>query len=369
MKKLLLILGSIASINAFANGKISYGNGNFYFLSGDSRYFYKLSSNFSVKQKLQTAGSHENIQSTVYANNSIEAVGTDNPDHAFKVSNDLKETPSWLNHNLYDISYVNGKYTTVGDGIYSSLDGLDWKPEPSPNGTYKSIAYGNGRYVAVGDNYDSLIASKDQNGGWQRINAFADTGIGFKKVIFANSLFIAVGSQGTLIYSNDGISWKKASVDVYKQNGLNNVIYCPSTNTFVAVGQGMTIYSSHDGKSWNWIPLTDQIGTGGKAALLNITCNQNGRIVAIGEDRTIVSSDDGYHWRGHDLGSGRDTLQWVEHSTDNNSFLAGGENGLMYTSLDGENWNEIKTENVTDVTPTTTNKKPARISQTAVRFW
>lgn len=362
MKKLLLILGSIASINAFANGKITYGNGNFYFLSGDNRYFYKLSNDFSIKQKYQTAGAHENIQSTVYANNSIEAVGTDNPDYAFKVSNDLKVTASLLKHDLYDVSYVNGKYTTVGDGIYSSLDGLTWSPEYSPNGTYKSIAYGNGRYVAVGDGV--LSASKDQNTNtWQTMPGIDSTS-GLNKIVYGNGTFVAVGNSRHIYYSLNGTSWNSTNIQGGNSDDIKSVAYCPSSNTFVAVGSKMGIYTSQNGISWQ---QTIVHGTG---TLFDVSCNQNGRIVAVGEDTTIISSFDGYNWHSSKINvDDKGTFFWVEHSTDNSSFLAAGNNGFMYTSLDGETWNELHTEAVKEISTTTLNPKPTRISQTTVRFW
>lgn len=170
---------------------------------------------------------------------------------------------------------------------------------PSPLNT----AYAAYLFVAVGDG-GALYTSADNQKTWvSRSLPAAAAGRQLNDVTYAYGRFVAIGDAGTVVYSTDGVTWTASTVN--SAVSLSNTSLKAMTfsgATLMAVGQGGTVLTSGDGITWT-------------AQATNITQNLNAVAISPGVTTTLpaVTSTVTY-------------------------WIAVGDAGAVYTSLDGITW-------------------------------
>ncbi|MFM7001477.1 MAG: WD40/YVTN/BNR-like repeat-containing protein, partial [Limnohabitans sp.] len=115
--------------------------------------------------------------------------------------------------------------------------------------------------------------------------------------------FIAVGEAGTIVYSADGVTWTASTIN--STNSLSNTNLTAmafSGSTLMAVGQGGTVLTSGDGLTWT-------------AQTTNITQNLNAVAISPGTTTTLPAV-----------------------VTTSSFWVAVGDAGAVYTSVDGITW-------------------------------
>lgn len=161
------------------------------------------------------------------------------------------------NYRWSDITYANGKFVAVGrgsDGAYSttSTDGITWTTPIKTNvNQWYGITYGNNKFVAVGS--DGAIATSTDGVNWTTPIKVCDYHL--NGIIYVDGKFVAVGSRtsdgvnsvhdGCIITSTDGVNWTAPIVVGY---GLSAITY--GNGKFVAAGFNGRVATSTDGVTW-----------------------------------------------------------------------------------------------------------------------
>lgn len=206
-----------------------------------------------------------------------------------------------------DMIWTGKHYLGVGNGIYTSADGVTWKKQAkSPSGAeLLTIVGGHNKYIVTG-------AAAQQSG----IN---------KNVAYT---------------STDGVTWTKTDLSYLHTNIY--LIY-PVKSGFAGIGSNdrqdypdstYSIYTK-DGSSWSYRMVGSQ--TGGE---LNALATNGKRTVAVGSNGAVLYTDDGKTWRSSNPFTyqdrlGRPNLYDVVWGA--NKFVAAGHNGIYY-SADGYTW-------------------------------
>jgi hypothetical protein len=243
-----------------------------------------------------------------------------------------------------DKTKTKGLFVAVGDNgtILTSPDGTTWAKRTSPPGPFGArvhlydVTYGNGLFVTVGGDNGTILTSPDGTTWAKRDSGTSNDLYG---VTYGNGLFVTVGEYGTFLTSPDGTTWTKSSSDasataagppgpahrIYYGNGL-----------FVTVGgDNGTILTSPDGTTWT------QRTSGTSNDLYGLTYG-NGLFVAVGDNGTILTSPDGTTWAKRNSGTSEEFLG-VTYG--NGIFLTIGLDGNILISPDGTTWTEGSYEN------------------------
>ena len=188
--------------------------------------------------------------------------------------------------NASDIIYANGLFVIVCESattpIYTSTDGIVFTTAGGAFTPYDATPYSI-------NNYDSTLLSVESTS--------------LSSVAYGNAIWIAVGEN--IVLSTDTFSW--AQVDTFTNglvNNLNSVTYVniPSYVGFISVGNGQEIISgstqgtsvikiSSDGYVWTTLPIVSYKGFNG-------VTSSSSMIVAVGEDGVIYTSLNGTNWFG-----------------------------------------------------------------------
>ena len=188
--------------------------------------------------------------------------------------------------NASDIIYANGLFVIVCESattpIYTSTDGIVFTTAGGAFTPYDTTPYSI-------NNYDSTLLSVESTS--------------LSSVAYGNAIWIAVGEN--IVLSTDTFSWSQ--VDSFTNglvNNLNGVTYVniPSYVGFISVGNGQEIISgstqgtsvikiSSNGYVWTTLPVVSYKGFNG------VTSNGS-MIVAVGEDGVIYTSLNGTNWSG-----------------------------------------------------------------------
>jgi hypothetical protein len=227
--------------------------------------------------------------------------------------------PSPPGNDLKGVAYAQGKFIAVGDEgtLLTSSDGVKWmERETGTDYGLNAVAYGNGTFVVVG-NLGTILTSTTGKVWVERTSPTFDDPRG---VAWGNKTFVAVGERGTVLTSADGIKW------VERDSGttwdLNAVSY--GNQTFVAAGEASTTLYSRDGTKWQPGSLHDTVlglGFGG------------GTFVAVGwggrENGRLFTSPDGDEWQARVSGTIRELygVCWGK-----NTFVAVGDRGTILQS-------------------------------------
>ena len=210
--------------------------------------------------------------------------------------------PSGSTVRLNGVVHSGSQYVAVGEGIFTSPDGVTWTERPT--------------------------------GVSQALNAVTWTG----------SRFVAVGNGGTVLTSTDGASWALQGVPAALEPVLKGV--AASGNMYVAVGTQWStatstyaelILTSADGVTWNKaaqsysMALDDVVWSGTKFVAAGTELGGMNALAAV-----LVSAD-GVTWTKHLVGA-LSTLQEIAWS--GSKFLATGNAGAVI-SADGITWTQV----------------------------
>jgi photosystem II stability/assembly factor-like uncharacterized protein len=295
------------------------------------------------------------LTGVTYGNNNFVAVGDDativrSTDNGTTWDNVTSATISsvaeyWLN----EVTFGNNTFVAVGGGINSEKssqwdgtivrstdNGSSWE-NVTPPGTYGDITYiynsltgvtfGNNTFVAVSDGNFQFWRSTDNGSSFSGFYPSNQTSKNhlFYGITFGNNTFVAVGydyneNVGAIIRSTDnGLSWENVTyyptVDVLFGVGFGN-------NTFVAVGNsGNIVRSTDNGATWENATSPTSPSEG--------TCSY--------ESISIPCSS-------HEINYGWDV------TFGNNTFVAVGNSGTIYTSSDnGSSFDNVTSPTANDL--------------------
>jgi hypothetical protein len=159
-----------------------------------------------------------------------------------------------------------------------------------------SIASGAGRLVTVGTG-GKILTSVDGRTWTESASGTTDWLVG---VTYGAGWYVAVGDHGTILLSRDALTWTKAVSSGTTQR-LNNVLY--AVGVFVAVGEGGTIVTSRDAQTWTARPTGVTGWLRGLSYAASVTSARS-RFHAGGENGALLFSFDGENW-------GQDTINWA----------------------------------------------------------
>lgn len=203
------------------------------------------------------------------------------------------------------------------------------------------LLYENNKYIAVGDYFcnggslfeQSAILLSDSGTNWNIIYPY-DVGT-LKSIVFGNAKFIAFNKYGFYIYSSDAQNWSNPQTMNSGIQFVFDVIYgndqcyaigvkTPSNNESM-----FFIASSNDNINWS-VNQLDSLG-----AFPKIAYGNNLLVVTNDINQILYTSLDGVNWNKIDT-KVDDKLVNVKFL--NNTFIAIGNNGSILTSTDGETW-------------------------------
>lgn len=292
--------------------------------------------NFSFAENLNNGFQSEvqNINSITSHNNIYIAVG----DHGMILvknnTNSWEKLQQQNENNLNDIEYINGKFFAVGDKgtIIYSEDSINWYSiNPFTEKNLFSISSNDEILTLVGD--DGVIYTSKDGEIWKKRRL--STGEDLKEVKWYKDRFIAVGKGLLILTSEDGISWKTVNKDPISDKSLNCITY--SESQIICAGTDASIYKSENTEQWELVA----------ADIPNVSLAEfksgvffNGNFVLTGTNGIILSSNDGMNW--NNINSS--TLFGIHNVESINEILYGvGRNGTIIYSSDGVNWtNDLK---------------------------
>lgn len=226
--------------------------------------------------------------------------------------------------------------------------------------------------VAVGD--EGTILTSTDGYDWFEESSRVDEDL--TSIATGRSLFVAVGKAGTILTSRDAITWTRR--DSRTDVDLEDVIY--TGENFVAVGgdqdSGAVALKSWDGVTWTELDApsryTFHAVTHGAGTLVAAARNRNDQ-----DDRSLFTADvssgsgsdvwsrrqgpdfeDSLHngdltmvVGGHRASTSRNGLDWNRRELPsdrkakavgygNYTFVVVGEKGAIFTSRDGDQWDE-----------------------------
>lgn len=242
------------------------------------------------------------------------------------------------NRDWYAITYGNGKYVAVGYGMNTttSTDGENWTtPKAIQSSNYRlfSVAYGNGKYITF--NELGHLSTSTDGINWTTPRVPISGMKSDAKVIFIDGRFIGVANfndyNGHAIYSTNGEDWVHYKIG----NGDFDVIMY-GKGIYVAVSAIGNVYTSTDGE--NWTKSTQSLSP--QMTWLDGAFG-NGKFVVINGgtgNKHIAISSDGENWTIKAVGSS--FFKCIAFG--DGKFIATNYYREVYTSIDGENWTQLK---------------------------
>ncbi len=176
-----------------------------------------------------------------------------------------------------NVAFGNGTFVAVTDlgDLWSSLDGLTWKPAASGPGRYlRGLAYGAPTFVTTG-----LSGLRTTYDGSSPTDRFPSAGQ-LEGVAWGRNQFVAVGTAGLTYTSPDGLAWtQQPTTTTLTAHSATFFI-----NQFIAVGT-TGIATSFDGSVWTNRPAP----LGPDVILLGVASGASS-VVAVGRFGTILHS-------------------------------------------------------------------------------
>lgn len=278
----------------------------------------------------------------------------------------------------YDIASANGETLLVGQvgSIVVSSDLELWESRRQESRPFlREVSIGAERWAAVG-NSSEILTTTGLNAPWEPV-AGVPEGTSFNSICYGDGGFVAVGNSGLILASADGLNWNQVAPDV--TGHLYQVRW--TGDFYLATGASGTVLTSEDGEQW-------QARTSGVNVALRASASSADLHLIVGDSGTIFASSDGVSWTpvtsGTDLslrgivytGSGfvayanqamssisgtvhrfvalrsRDGLEWESRFAfttpqginslhwNGKTFLAAGNQGVLWTSFDANIWTE-----------------------------
>ncbi|BBI30816.1 leucine-rich repeat domain-containing protein [Cohnella abietis] len=252
---------------------------------------------------------------------------------------------------LGDIKFEKSKYICRSYWAhFSSEDGVNWKLIKKitrmPNMLNRS-AIGDGKLVAVGGLNSVWGYFRVDASGKVAYNRVDDKYPPLNDVIWTGKQFFAVGDQGIMMTSKDGINWAK--VDSPTKESMFRVIR--ANDTYYVTGTNGLIMSSRDLKTWKKQKLNTNFN------IVSIAWSGK-KFIAVSEyllSTEAFQSDNGTDWKPANINiktsDSSFTFRFTDIAWGNGTFvITVAQNyhlDLPYTvflSTDGTQWKKIPTE-------------------------
>lgn len=193
------------------------------------------------------------------------------------------------------------------------------------------VRYCNGKYIAAG--VGGYITSSSDGINWTTPKSY-----GFDychDVTYGNGKYIVVGSASNSSFcqfstSNDGINWTTAKPFNTKNTGIAHCI-AYGNNKFVAIC-GTEYISSSDGVNWKY---------GGSINTIYKMAYINGKYVAGGGNGYIYVSNNGDTWNTYKITTSGYLNYAYGVAYGNGNYVVLFEGGEIAVSSDGANWSKI----------------------------
>ncbi|GAB5561519.1 MAG: hypothetical protein SynsKO_31660 [Synoicihabitans sp.] len=196
-----------------------------------------------------------------------------------------------------------------------------------------NVEYIDGKFWATGAN-GVLLTSSDGTNWEERPNG--RTGHWFKAIIKANGRYVMPTGSGAIRWSDDGVVWNEVSSNTIGDTRDNSAIAFANGEFLVTTTEGH-VRRSADATSWN-TTLVDAQGTP-----LNGIASIGGTVVAVGDNGLILTSKDNQNWQEVDLGH---DWRWFRVRALDGLFVAMGQNNQLAISTDGLNWRSHDVQNI-----------------------
>lgn len=239
----------------------------------------------------------------------------------------------WVNplpraDDFRDAAAGDGMFVAVGEGgsLVSSVDGANWQDRSllTPN-TISSVGWVAGRFLVLlldADAHPALVLSSNLIDWMAAVPPRSRT---VRNVSAVNGRFFASGenAQGNLLlcFSDDGNHWTTSIAPL----AATNVSLSYGAGRYVGLAAGRALFSTN---GIDWI-----VGAAPLAA--RQLCFSQGIFLAVGDAGRVWTSIDGIDWRLQSSGTGKD-LFCVAFAA--NRFIAAGEDGRIITSPNGVTW-------------------------------
>jgi photosystem II stability/assembly factor-like uncharacterized protein len=239
------------------------------------------------------------------------------------------ERRSEVEDDLLAIAAGPSGFVAVGEGgvVLTSEDGASWVRRASNTETDLShvIAFGDD-FAAVGGSWETGAALISSRGGeaWSAIDSPANQM--FHAVARSGEALIAAAYlrsdlQRPSLFRLEGGTWTEhEGPDFYDSL---------ETEEAVIVTGGTTVASSSDGATWERASLPSTKG-------VRSIARSESTFVLAGEQGAIYLSHDGKEWQEREAGLGRGWLAGATHG--GSRFVVVGGNGEIITSSDGDSW-------------------------------
>ena len=281
-------------------------------------------------------------------------VGTTNNLYAVvSAANGVVAAVGDLNYWAYVSAYPGGGFNVYyTNGILYSLDyGYDWTSQlwgglyglpnvwfPSSTFILRGAAFGTNGFVAVGDTgytlefmYPGVVFTSTNGSSWfESPNLTSENRL--YGCTYGNGLYVLVGDAGAIVVSSNLVTWTE--VTGYHRSAIT-AIAC-NANLCIASAQPIfreyssfadfTTLVSTNGVSWS-------VSAVNMPAMADLTSG-GGQFVGV-SGNGIYTTTDGYNWQN--TGSFPNAFYGVCYA--NGKFVAVGDNGSIFESGDGTNWN------------------------------
>ena len=244
------------------------------------------------------------------------------------------------------ITYLASANTpTYSDVIYQN-ENSEWVSDKLSNQPLglSDIGYYNGIYVMTSNNSATPIFISNDGVVWTTTgltnDAVSIASTSLNRVAYLNNIYVAVGDN--IVSSADAYNWVEryriTGTELYGVSGINinNFI------GFIAVGYGLdysvipTVTKSVVLRSLNGVTWSNVTPTGSTENMYGVTSGNN-IIVIVGDNGTIYTTVNGSNWVNYSTGSYN--LTNITYSNELALFVAIGQSGVILTSSDdGVTW-------------------------------
>lgn len=223
------------------------------------------------------------------------------------------------------------------------IEGLEPRNPKPPASHIIEVTHQNGRWIVGADN--GVLSHSTDGVAWSTVALPYAKGI--ESVVFWNGIYFASGVDGrTLLTSSNLVFWTESHPQNFPFNAKQLV---PAYGKLFAVGASPSLaVSTDDGATWTEVALPvdgrfEGMATNGTRSVIVGTVFDDPDTDGDGDsvEGAILSSEDGVTWtvRTNSIPglSGLDddflSVTWA-----NGTFVAGGKQGLVFTSTDGLAW-------------------------------
>ena len=157
-------------------------------------------------------------------------------------TNGLDWTPGWsgTSSELWDVTFANRQFVSVGGALLTSPDGLNWTARDSHGVNGVEVKFGDGKFLVLGAFQTNLLSSDGVN--WTPVR-LADVGSMYC-VGFGGGTWTLVDTGNNVWTSRDARNWTRhGRVEIFRPS---EILY--AYGTWIMVGD--RILSSRDGITW-----------------------------------------------------------------------------------------------------------------------